>query len=492
MKNKSKMIPEKIQKLPDTPGVYKFLDKKNKIIYVGKSRQLKKRVASYFRKSRVKNNRLEMLADEVCDISIIQTASEAEALIYEAGLIKDHVPKYNIELKDDKSYPFLKLTINERYPRLTITRRKMNDKAIYYGPYANVKLLREAVSFIKKVFPLRTCGKLKKKVCLEYHIGQCAGPCEKKTSKREYDIVVSQLKKFLEGKKDDLIRDLQKHMKKLSEKKDYEKALFIKKRIEALAAVQHMHNKSQQPIFGELDEFKNVLGLSALPVNIECFDISNISGTQPVGSMVKFVSGRPSKKEYRKFKIKNAASRDDYSMIREVVRRRYTRLIKSEKALPDLILIDGGKGHLTSAISELKAIGVKDIPTASIAKEYNHLYLPSRKQPIRLSPGSRVLLLVQRIRDEAHRFAITYHRKLRRSEKFVTGLRSIKGIGPIRERKLLERFGNIDKIRKASVKDIIEIGIVKKTAEGIVRYVNNEGARGKEHGSGKLRTENGK
>ena len=466
----NKKLRSKIRSLPDSPGVYEFLDSKRRIIYVGKASRLKKRVASYFQAGRARDNRLELLAREVRGIKFIRASSEAEALIYEAGLIKDHSPRFNIDLKDDKSYPFLKLTVNEKYPRLFITRRRLNDGAVYYGPYVNVKLLREALSFMKKVFPLRSCRTLRKSVCLEYHIGQCPGPCEKKITDKEYKDIAGQLKKFLEGRKENLLSSLKKQMKQFSGKKQYEKALAVKKRIEALTAVQQLHDRSQHPIYGELDELKNTLDLSKLPVVIECFDISNITGQQSVGSMVRFVAGRPRKAEYRKFRVKTAGGIDDYSMIREVVRRRYFRLIQEKKTLPDLVLIDGGRGHLSVVARQLKELKLERVPVASIAKERNHLYTMSRQQPIRLSPGSRLLLLIQRIRDEAHRFAITYHRGLRRMEKFDTDLRKIKGIGPAKEKMLIEKFASVDNIREASFEELRECGLDKKAAEAVLRY----------------------
>ncbi|NQT32676.1 MAG: excinuclease ABC subunit UvrC [Candidatus Omnitrophica bacterium] len=470
MKNPGTRLKNVAAKLPDTPGVYKFLDSKGKIIYVGKALRLKKRVASYFQAGRARDSRLELLVSKVRDIKFIRASSEAEALIYEAGLIKDHNPKFNIELKDDKSYPFLKLTVNEKYPRLFLTRRRVSDGALYYGPYVNVKLLKEAVSFMKKVFPLRTCRRLRKTVCLEYHIGQCYGPCEGKITEKDYRRIAGQLKKFLEGKKDDLMQMLEREMIKFSKKQKYEKASAIKKRIEALTAIQQLHDRAQHPIFGELDELQNALNLPKLPVVIECFDISNIGGRQSVGSMVKFIAGSPRKSGYKKFRIRTVFEQDDYTMIREVVARRYSRLLDEKKTLPDLILIDGGRGHLSVAASELKKLGLEDIPVASIAKEHNHLYTLKRRAPIRLSPGSRLLLLIQRIRDEAHRVAITYHRKLRRSDKFNTELRKIKGIGPAKEKILLESFGNMEKIKRASKKKILEAGLDWRAAEGIVRY----------------------
>jgi len=323
---------------------------------------------------------------------------------------------------------------------------------------------------MKKVFPLRTCNRLHRSVCLEYHMGQCMGPCEGKISVREYSDIVGQLRKFLEGRKDALIHTLETRMKKFSGQKKYEKALAVKERIEALTAVQQLHDRSQHPIYGELDELQNALALPRMPMVIECFDVSNISGRQAVGSMVRFVAGKARRSDYRKFRIKKVEGIDDYSMIREVVRRRYSRLVEDGKKLPDLVLIDGGKGHLAVAGDELDKLKIRDLMVASIAKEYNHLYIPSRTQPIRLSPGSRLILLIQRIRDEAHRFAITYHRSLRRSDKFDTELKGIKGIGPVREKALLARFGSIQKIRRASMEDLISSGANKNAAKAIVDH----------------------
>ncbi|MBD3380535.1 MAG: excinuclease ABC subunit UvrC [Candidatus Omnitrophica bacterium] len=463
-------LKQKIKELPDSPGVYMFLGEKGEIIYVGKALRLKRRVSSYFQSGKARDNRLELLVESIRDIKYIRASSEAEALIYEAGLIKDHRPRFNIELKDDKSYPYLKLTVNEEYPRLFLTRRRLNDGALYYGPYVNVKLLKSALSFMKKVFPLRTCRKLRKKVCLEYHMGQCPGPCEGRISREEYMETVEQLKRFLEGKKGDLIKSLEAQMERYSKNREFEKALNTKNRIEALTAIQQLHDRSRYPIFGEMEELQNALELEKLPSVIECFDISNIGGRQPVGAMVRFRAGKPEKSAYRKFRIKQVRGIDDYSMIREVVRRRYSRLLTEERPLPDLVLIDGGKGHLSAAKSVLEKIGLSGLPVASIAKEYNHLYVEGRDIPIRLSPGSRLLLLIQRIRDEAHRFAVTFHRSLRGKKAFDTGLREIQGIGPSKEKALLERFGTVVNIKNAPLKLLEESGIGKKAAGEVFRF----------------------
>jgi len=412
----SKKLIEKVKGLPNCPGVYKFLDVRGKAVYVGKAINLKKRVSSYFRKGRPKDARLSLLVSEVRNVDFIRASSEAEALIYEAGLIKDLSPRFNIELKDDKSYPFLKLTVNEKYPRLFVTRRRMNDGAIYYGPYTDAKLLKEAVSFMKKVFPLRTCRTLRKKVCLEYHIGQCPGPCVGKVTEKEYRAVTDRVRRFLEGRKDDLVKGLEDEMKRYSKNRQYEKALAARNVVRALTAVRQYHDMSQHPIHGELDEMRSVLGLSSKPEVIECFDVSNISGVYAVGAMVRFVSGVPFKSGYRKFRIKNVEGVDDYSMIREIVFRRYSRLLKEKKPMPDVVMIDGGRGHLSVAVKVMKELGIKNVRLVSIAKEHNHLYVEGRRVPLRLSPGTGLLFLIQRIRDEAHRFAITYHRYLRSRE----------------------------------------------------------------------------
>ena len=456
-----------IKNLPDSPGVYIFLDAKGHIIYVGKAKRLKRRVVTYFRRGKSRDARLELLVKEISDIRIVRSSSEAEALIYEAGLIKDHQPRFNIDLRDDKSYPFLKLTLNEEYPRLFLTRRKLNDGAEYYGPYVNVKLLKEALSFMKRVFPLRSCNRLHKKICLEYHIRQCPGPCEGRVTKKEYSRTITQLTAFLKGRKGDLIRSLETDMLEFSKRKEYEKAQIAKQRISALTAVQQLHDRSAHPMFGELEELQNALAMKVPPAVIECFDISNIGGMQAVGSMVRFVEGRACRADYRRFRIKSVIGVDDYSMIREVVRRRYARLLRDGKRLPDLVIIDGGKGHLSSAEKELRALGLEQIEIVSIAKEFNHLYTLVRKQPIRLSPGSRLLLFIQRIRDESHRVAIEYHRKLRTKRTFESGLGGIRGIGPVRERKLMEKFGTLDDIRKATVEELERSGIGIQAAQAV-------------------------
>lgn len=462
-------IISKVRQLPSAPGVYEFLDRKGEVIYIGKAKDLRKRVSSYFRRGKGLEKRLLLMLDRVHDLNWRVTANEAEALIVEAALIKTHAPVFNIELKDDKSYPYLKLTVNEKFPRLYITRLRRNDGAIYYGPYVNVKLLREALSFMKKVFPLRSCRQMRKKRCLEFHIGQCIGPCEDAQVAEAYENTVEELKNFLEGGRDDLIRSLRERMGRYSDAREYEKAKALKERIKALSDMQRFHDRAHTPILGELDELKAVLDLPRLPRVIECFDISNTGGKQAVGAMVRFTSGVPDKARYRRFAVKSVTSPDDYAMMREVVARRYARLVEENGVLPDLVLIDGGRGHLEAASEQIRSVGA-EIPVISIAKEHEHVYLESRKLPVRLPPGTRALLLLQRVRDEAHRFAIAYHRKLRAQNQLNTSLRNIKGIGPRREKMLLKKFGSLGSVKKASAQDLVSSGLDRSLAERIARY----------------------
>lgn len=404
-------LKEKIGVLPGSPGVYIMKGVAGEILYVGKANNLKKRVSSYFYPNRRLGERIEALVRNVKDITYMPASSEAEALIYENGLIKQLAPKYNVALRDDKSYPMLKLTVTEKYPRLFITRQKKEDGSLYYGPYTNAKLLRQALTILRETFPLRTCGKMPKNVCLNYHIKQCLGPCAGKVGNEDYDKIVSELRLFLDGRRTDLVKALTKRMTEASAKEDFETAARLRNRIEALSAVREDF-VSYRPI-DETAELKTVLGLKKGLNTIEAFDVSNIMGKAAVGSMIYFYKGRPKKSEYRRFRIKTVEGIDDYAMMRELVRRRYTRLIEEKKPLPDLILIDGGKGHLSAAAGELVKLGMADTPVIGIAKEFEHIYRKDSKEPLVLPRESKALHLVERIRNEAHRFAISYHKRLR-------------------------------------------------------------------------------
>ncbi|MDD3905921.1 MAG: excinuclease ABC subunit UvrC [Candidatus Omnitrophica bacterium] len=401
----------KVRALPGSPGVYIMKDDDGQVLYVGKACNLKKRVSSYFQLGKKLNERLERLVRSVKDIEYLPASTEAEALIYENSLIKRLDPKYNVALRDDKSYPMLKLTANETFPRLFITRKRSDDGAVYYGPYSNAKLLKQAVIILRQIFPLRTCGKMPKSVCLDYHIKQCLGPCAGYVSDAEYAGIVAELKLFLEGRRAELLKSLAKKMAAASVKEDFEKAAELRGRIESLSAIKEDHI-SYKPL-GELDELRKILEIGRSLDVIEAFDVSNIMGSEAVGSMVCFHKGKPNKNEYRRFKIAGVSGIDDYAMMREIVRRRYSRLSEEHGRMPDLILIDGGRGHLAAASGELEQLGLANIPAIGIAKEFEHIYVRGKKSPIVLPGESKALHLLERIRDEAHRFAISYHKKLR-------------------------------------------------------------------------------
>jgi excinuclease ABC subunit C len=406
----------KVKSLPALPGVYMMKDRDGVVLYVGKAGNLRKRVSSYFYPNRRMNERIDRLVSLIEDVEYMVTSTEAEALIYENSLIKQLEPKYNVALRDDKSYPMLKLTVNEKFPRIFITRRKQDDGAIYYGPYANAKLLKEAILILRQIFPLRTCAKMPKNVCLNYHIKQCVAPCAGKVTDEEYAGIVLELKLFLEGKRTELLKLLTQKMTAASRKEEFEQAAHLRARIEALSTIGH-DSVSYKPL-GQIEELRTVLGIEKPLEIIEGFDVSNIMGKEAVGSMVHFFKGRPKKNEYRKFKISTVSGVDDYAMMREIVGRRYSRLLQEKKAMPDLILIDGGKGHLAAAVGELEKLGLSGIPTIGIAKEFEHIFVKDKKDPLILPKESKALDLLQRVRDEAHRFAISYHRVLR-SKKFL-------------------------------------------------------------------------
>lgn len=457
---------EKIRGLPSSPGVYIMKDDKNAVLYVGKAANVRKRVASYFYPNRRLYGRLESMVSQVDRIDCVPTITEAEALVYENSLIKQLHPKYNVMLRDDKSYPRLKLTINEKFPRLFIVRRKADDGALYYGPYTSAVLLREAMIALRQMFPLRSCGKMAKSPCLNFHLHQCLAPCAGKIDDVQYAEMVTELKLFLEKGRPGLLKALTEKMLEVSRLERFEEAVKIKARIEALCSIRE---KSVRYIpADETEELKNMLGLQAPAEVIEAFDVSNIMGQEAVGSMIYFFRGRPRKGEYRKFRIRSVEGVDDYSMMREIVRRRYERSLEEKKRLPDLIVIDGGKGHLAAALEELEALGISGVPVIGIAKEFEHIYMKDRKEPLILPRDSKALHLLERIRDEAHRFAIAYHKELRSKKIEFSELDEIRGIGRKRKKVLIKRFGSVDGIKAASFEELLKVeGIDAKSAKSI-------------------------
>lgn len=444
-------------------------DENGNILYVGKAGNLRKRVASYFYPRRNLTERLRAMVEKISDISYIPASTEAEALIYENSLIKQLSPKYNVALRDDKSYPMLKLTVNEKFPRLFITRQKKADGAVYYGPYTDAKLLREALIILRQIFPLRSCGKIPKSICLNYHIKQCVAPCAGKVSDADYDGIVAELKLFLEGRTKELLKLLSDKMFAAAKREDFEEAGRIKRRIEVLGAV-----KEKSVHYGpaeETEELKRLVGSKGALEVIEAFDVSNIMGKDAVGSMVTFYKGRPKKSQYRKFRIKTVAAVDDYAMIREIVRRRYTRVLEEKRRLPDLVLIDGGRGHLQAGVDELEKMGLGGLAVMGIAKEFEHLYIKDRPEAVILPKESKALHLVKRIRDEAHRFAISYHKSLRKRSVRFSELDEISGVGPKRKKALIGYFGDIGRIKAATIEDLMRVeGIDEKSAKNIITH----------------------
>ncbi|MEJ6950269.1 excinuclease ABC subunit UvrC [Natronospora cellulosivora (SeqCode)] len=601
-----KHIEEQVKQLPDRPGVYLMKDAFDDIIYVGKAKSLRKRVRSYFRKGN-HTYKTKILVSNIKDFDYIVTDTEVEAYILEANLIKRNQPIYNIRLKDDKTYPYIKVTMNEDFPRVFKSRILKNDGAEYYGPFTNVDDLNKILDVLKKLYSLRSCrkdikaGEVEERPCLNYHIGKCTGPCIGAISKEEYRGMIKQLSMFLSGHQNDLIKTIKKEMFQAADEKNFEKAAHLRDSIEAIkrlsvqqkvmygkninqdvlavavgeeeqACVQLLiirngrllgqeyfimegteeeeakeilasflpqyYDKAPQlpdeiilsdeikeidllrgllserkgkkvqvivPIKGEkkrliemalsnaeenlkkelirkkykktrtsdaVKKLGEYLGMEKLPDHIEGFDISNIQGTDPVASMVVFKNGKSSKQDYRRFKIKTIEGPNDFAMMSEVVERRYSRLLNEEKPLPDLILIDGGKGQLNAAYQVLSNLGLSEQNIIGLAKREEEVFLPGRSDPIIIPKKSTALHLIQRVRDEAHRFAVSYHRKLRSRRLTHTMLDNIPGVGPKRRQALLQHFGSLAEIRKANIGKLKEVeGVSDKTARIIYDYL---------------------
>ncbi|MFH1368293.1 MAG: excinuclease ABC subunit UvrC [Elusimicrobiota bacterium] len=421
-------------RLPNTPGVYIMRDSAAKIIYIGKAKALRKRVASYFKNS--PDMKTAGIISSLRHIDYILCASERDSLILERQLIHKYKPYYNSMWRDDKSYPQLKLT-REDFPRLILTRKTLNDGSEYFGPYPNTAQMRSLVKWLRRIFMWRPCkldfsenslpAEHKIKSCLYLHTGRCPAPCAGKVTAKEYAANISKLKLFLKGKYRNLISLWKKEMQVASRNSEFEKAAELRDSVNALETM------GQKVTFREihagdiaeslkttsvLEEMKEKLNLPKLPVIIECFDISNTSGTDPVGSMSRFQNGVPDKNGYRKFKIRTITGIDDTAMIREIVFRRYKRLKEEQKQYPDLILIDGGPGQLNAAAQALDSLRTK-IPVVSLAKQNEEIFSPGHSAPLKLERDSGVLHILQHVRDEAHRFAVTYH-KLRRKKRMET------------------------------------------------------------------------
>ncbi len=405
-------LQQHVKLLTLSSGVYIYKNIDGEIIYIGKAINIRKRVESYFRK-KGRTLKTDVLVEHIHTIETIPTHSEAEALILEASLIKEHLPKYNIQLKDGKTYPFIQIT-QEEFPLVSIVRlntRKFKEiPANFYGPYVNPALIREALGIIRKIFPFRSCEPFADKICLDYHIQLCQGPCEKKISKQEYARNIRHVRLILEGKREDLMRELHRSMDELSQAKKYEEAGKVRDQIRAIGALYS--GTKDVNYYKEAEQLMRAIGMDKSPNRIECFDNSNTMGSFSVGAMVSFLNGVPDKANYRRFKIKTVEGIDDFAMMGEIVRRRYTRLKNENRLMPDLIVIDGGKGQLGAAIEELKKLDLK-IPIIGLAKREEEIFVPGKRDSIKLKHDSLGLKLLMRVRDEAHRFGLNYHRLLR-------------------------------------------------------------------------------
>ena len=407
---KPQKLKAKISSAPDSPGVYLMRDSLGNVLYVGKANSLKKRLANYL--SRGLDSKTLALMNKVADIELRISPNQAMALLLEASLIHKFKPRYNISLRDDKSFPLVKIS-GEEFPVISITRKKDDPLSRYLGPYTNAKLLKNALKIIRRSFAYRSCRSLPAKSCIYGRINLCLAPCTGKINCEEYRRIIDNIILILEGKADLLIYKLSQLMQDKSRAGDFEEAAAARDQISTLAELSAGLSGVNRR--NELEDLKNKLGLRKLPERIEGFDISNISGKQAVGSMVSFYCGSPDKNNYRRFRIKSFQGVDDYRMLAEVVRRRYSRLIKEKGVLPDLLLIDGGRGHLVAAAGQLKELGL-NIPLASIAKQEERIYSSLKSRPLSFPKDIPALNLIRRVRDEAHRFAVNYHLLLRRKE----------------------------------------------------------------------------
>ncbi|GGE42368.1 UvrABC system protein C [Pullulanibacillus camelliae] len=587
-------INEKLATLPDQPGCYLMKNKNGTIIYVGKAKNLRNRVRSYFSGSHdAKTQRLVM---DIVDFEYIVTSSNIEALLLEMNLIKEHDPKYNVMLRDDKSYPYIKLT-NEKDPRLVITRKVKKNSGRYFGPYPNVAAAQEAKKLLDRLYPLRKCRTLPDRVCLYYHIGQCLAPCVNEIKEETYKDMIDGIVRFLNGGHRDIKKQLTEEMNQAAEQLEFERAKELRDQIRSIETVmekqkvmfndtvdrdvfnfaydkgwmcvqvffmrqgklierdvslfpfysepeedfltfigqfylQANHIKPKeilipkdidrelvasllnievtQPQRGrkkdlvdmaaknakialkekfvliERDEARTIKAVENLgeklniptPRVIETFDNSNIQGVHPVSAMVVFEDGRPNKKAYRKYRIQSVKGPDDVASMREVVRRRYSRLLKENLPLPDLILIDGGKGQMRAAIDILENELGLSIPVCGLVKDDKHrtsqLVIGEQSEVVPLERNSQEFYLLQRIQDEVHRFAISFHRQVRDKSMVKSQLDDIEGIGPKRKRLLLRHFGSVKKIKQATLEELTAAGIPSSTAEQILHYFQEE------------------
>ncbi len=473
----------KVSELSHKPGVYLMKDRLGTVIYVGKARDLRKRVSQYFQSSRRMgwDVKFRALVDAIHDFDVHIVRGEAEALLLESRLIKQYKPRYNVSFRDDKRYLMLKINLNDPIPRFTLTRLKTDDGARYFGPFPSGSALKRTLDLARHTFNLRGCkpltpGEHDYKHCLYGHIEICSAPCVGKVTREQYRLQVDNACEFLSGKCVEMLDELNDAMNKAAEAQEYERAARLRDQIDALRITTRKttryHRLPNQLPLGidpnrDLAELAEKLNLPDSPARIEGFDVSNISGTFMVASMVVFRNGRPANGEYRRYKMKSVQSQDDFACMSEAVARRYTRLRKEKRPMPNLILIDGGKGQLNCAVTELSKLQLDYIPVIGLAKEFEEIHRAG-KEPLRLGLEDNALKLLQRVRDESHRFANTFNAELRLRKISESLLDDFPGMGSRRKAALLKYFGSLQRLREATVHQIAETpGFGPKTAESL-------------------------
>jgi excinuclease ABC subunit C len=494
----SEQIRKKLGALPHKPGIYLMKDRFGTVIYVGKARDLRKRVSTYFQPSRRMgwDMKFNALVSAVHDLDTYTVRSEPEAMLLEGKLIKEYQPRYNISFRDDKRFLLIKINLNDPIPRFMLSRLRQDDGARYFGPFAHSSSARHTLILARRKFNLRGCRPLTPgaedyKHCLYGHLKYCTAPCIGNVTREEYLQQVLAACDFLAGQTDEMENELKELMQKAATAEDFEKAAQFRDALQDLRRTTQKTRRYKRMPYNlpvaiephlDLVELAKALDLPANPARIEGFDISNISGTFAVASMVSFRDGKPDRSNYRRFRIKTVTGQDDFACMAETVRRRYTRLLRERTEspdpappsnLPDLIVIDGGKGQLNAALAELKQLGLSAVPVIGLAKEYEEIFRPGWNEPLRLSHDSGALKLLQRVRDESHRFANTYNAQLRLKKISESILDEFPGIGCLRKAALLKKFGSVQRLRFATVEAIAEVpGFGGKAAVELKKFLD--------------------
>lgn len=493
-------IGAKVRDLPHRPGVYLFRDRLNRVIYVGKARDLYRRVNQYFHPSRraTADLKTRALIEGIWDIETHVVRSEPESILLEGRLIKEYRPKYNVSFRDDKRFLLVRVNLSDPFPRLVLTRVKKDDGARYFGPFAHSGALRSTLDLVKKKFGLRSCrplepGERDYKHCLDHIIRQCSAPCVGKVTQEQYRERVLAACEFLDGQSRQMAEELRREMRTAADRLDFERAAALRNLLADLETttkpMRRFVREEPTTVVPERDivELREALGLPDLPMHMECFDISNISTTHKVASMVAFQDGRADRSQYRRYRIQTVEGQDDFASMREVVYRRYRRVLGVEEGgpepawltgpdgrpqlpsrFPDLIVIDGGKGHLSAALDSLRRLGVRGVPIIGLAKEREEIFLPGRSDPLLLPHESGALRLLQRIRDEAHRFANAYHQLLLKRRMSESVLDECPGVSEAKKVALLRAFGSVARLRKATVKEIAAVPGVGLKGAGVI------------------------